>query len=312
MTTAFQKKVLRPYGKWSDILPLAWVLTAVLVWGGQWAADRLLEAFGGPLLDSWAGSHDAGVFLGMYGSFLGIWILITAVMLFYGPDRPMLKAIGHNRFGNTLKMGVLGLLVGFSLNGLCILLSILLGDIRLAFQGMGLLPFASFLIAVLIQSGAEELAVRCFLYQKLRRRYRHPAAAILGSALFFTVLHLFNPGASVSAMLEVTVSGLLFSLIIYYYGSFWGVCGIHAGWNFTQSILFGLPNSGLVSAASLFRLDAASAVNGPFYSVGFGVEGSIGSLVLESIFCVVVIIAGRRSGRREDLWREAAKAHETV
>ena len=156
----------------------------------------------------------------------------------------MFKAIGHNRRGNTLRMGLLGLLIGFGLNGLCILLSVISGDIKLTFQGMDPLLLAVFLAAVLIQSSGEELVNRCFLYQKLRRRYRHPAVAILGNSLLFGIIHMTNPGASLGGLLQIIIAGLLFSLIIYYYGSFWAACGFHTGWNFTQSILFGLPNSG--------------------------------------------------------------------
>ncbi len=33
--------------------------------------------------------------------------------------------------------------------------------------------------------------------------------------------------------------------------------GVHMAWNYTQNIIFGLPNSGIVSGFSLFKLDAA-------------------------------------------------------
>ena len=313
MTTELQKKILRPYGKWLDIILLAWVLTFLLMTAGQELGHLVLKIpAADSALDSLTGDADTTAFLNMYLDFFGIWIVGLAVFFCYRPDRPMFKAIGHNRRGNTLRMGLLGLLIGFGLNGLCILLSVISGDIKLTFQGMDPLLLAVFLAAVLIQSSGEELVNRCFLYQKLRRRYRHPAVAILGNSLLFGIIHMTNPGASLGGLLQVIIAGLLFSLIIYYYGSFWAACGFHTGWNFTQSILFGLPNSGYVSNASVFRLDAASATDGPFYTVGFGVESSPGAIILMGILCVVAIVIGRRMNQREDLWREASRAYETV
>ena len=87
----------------------------------------------------------------------------------------------------------------------------------------------------------------------------------------------------------------------------------HAAWNFTQSIVFGLPNSGLVSAYSVFKLDAASATNGLFYNVNFGVEGSVAANVILAALIVFVLLKNRGNGEHTDVWAEtdlaaAAKA----
>jgi hypothetical protein len=49
----------------------------------------------------------------------------------------------------------------------------------------------------------------------------------------------------------------------------------HTAWNFTQNIIFGLPNSGSVVPYSIFMLDASTARDSLFYNVGFGVEGTV-------------------------------------
>ena len=171
---------------------------------------------------------------------------------------------------------------------------------RVLAQDLGILLF---FVCVAIQSGAEELVDRAYLYQKLRRRYRHPAVAIIGNALVFAAMHLGNPGVGPLALTQILLIGLLLSLYVYYYGSFWCPVMIHTGWNFSQSILFGLPNSGIVSAYSVFRLDAASARNGLFYNVGFGVEGSVGACAVIAIVLVIVFLRGRQRKYREDLWK---------
>ena len=313
MATDLHKKIFRPYAKQSDILPIAWILTALLLIGGQKAGQALLRIpSAAQRLDSLAGSPDAGGSLGMLAGSAGVWILFICLIIFWRPDRPMLRAVTHNRAGNTLKLGLLGLLAGLGLCSLCVLVPVILGDLRLDRQGVDLLPMGLFLIAVIIWSGGEELAARCFLYQKLRRRYRHPAMAILGSSLFAAALRLISPDFSLSLLAQVTVTGLLLSLVIYYWGSFWACWGLRTGWYFAQWILFGLPCCGQVCALSLFRPNPASPGGSPFWDAGSGIEGSILAVLLMVWLCITVIVCGTRSGRREDLWREAAGAYETV
>ena len=82
----------------------------------------------------------------------------------------------------------------------------------------------------------------------------------------------------------------------------------HAAWNFTQSIFFGLPNSGIVSAYSVFRLDAASATNGPFYNVNFGVEGSAGAVLVLIAVGVVILLKNHGKAEHTDIWAKADQA----
>ena len=106
MTTEFQKKILRPYGKWLDIILLAWVLTFLLMTAGQELGHLVLKIpAANSALDSLTGDADTTAFLDMYLDFFGIWIISLAIFFCYRPDRPMFKAIGHNRRGNTLRMG---------------------------------------------------------------------------------------------------------------------------------------------------------------------------------------------------------------
>ena len=73
-------------------------------------------------------------------------------------------------------------------------------------------------------------------------------AAIIGNALIFTSLHVFNPGFTVIAGTQIFLVGIVFSLLVYYYDSLWAAITFHTAWNYTQNLIFGLPNSGIVSA----------------------------------------------------------------
>ncbi|MBQ9060355.1 MAG: CPBP family intramembrane metalloprotease, partial [Firmicutes bacterium] len=167
-----------------------------------------------------------------------------------------------------------------------------------------LVPCVVVFRCVLIQSAAEELTDRWYLYQKLRRRYKAPWIAIVVNSLVFTAMHLFNPGISFLALVQIFIVGMVFSLFVYYYNGLWMAMAFHAAWNFTQSIFFGLPNSGIVSAYSVFRLDAASATNGIFYNVNFGVEGSIGAVVILAGVCLFLALKNRGKGEHTDIWEQ--------
>ena len=107
----------------------------------------------------------------------------------------------------------------------------------------------------------------------------------------FAVMHLFNEGITAVAILQLFFSALLMVLFIYYYDSLWAAIGIHTAWNYTQNILFGLPNSGVVTKYSLFKLEAATANNGVFYDSVFGIEGSIGALIVLVISCIIIFMS---------------------
>ena len=284
------KKLVRPSGKLTDIFPLAVVLSLFVVFGGTLLSMVILEVpVISDFLRSLVYSESMYTFLQDYAAFIGIWIVVLLNTFIFKGNHPMLKAISHSRQNNNLKGLLMGLLLGFGTNGFCVLMSLLLGDIKLSFYGFDFVVLLAFAVVVFIQSGAEELSDRFYLYQKLRRRYRQPVIAIVGNSIVFTLLHVGNPGFTVIAGTQIFLVGFIFSLMVYYYNNLWGAMAFHAAWNYTQNIIFGLPNSGIVSEYSIFTLEAASARNGLFYNVSFGVEGSIGACLLLALLAAVML-----------------------
>lgn len=94
------------------------------------------------------------------------WILIKK------RNRPILQAVGTKPQGNNGKYLLFGLGLGFALNGVCILVAWLHHDIALTYDAIHPLWFVVVFLTVFIQSSAEELLCRGFLYQKLRRSYK--------------------------------------------------------------------------------------------------------------------------------------------
>jgi membrane protease YdiL (CAAX protease family) len=192
------------------------------------------------------------------------------------------------------------------MNGAAILMAWMHGDIRMYFDKFEPVPFIILFIAVFVQSAAEEMVCRGFIYQRVLRTYRNRFwLALIINSVFFGMIHLGNNGISAMAVVDIVVTGLLFSAMVYYFDSLWMAMAAHAGWNFTQSILAGLPNSGNVVPYSVFRLDAASARDSFFYNVAFGVEGTIPAILIQVVVLAALVMIGRKiGGRPTDIWRE--------
>ena len=242
----------------------------------------------------------------MYFAFFGVWIAFFLNALLR-KNRPLFKAYGTGLSGNRIPELLIGLLLGFGMNGLLILFAMLHGDVHLYFDRFEIVPFLILLLAVFIQSAAEEIMCRGFIYQRVLRTYRGKfLLAVLVNGIFFGLIHMTNDGATPIAIIDIIICGIQYSAMVYYFDSLWMAMGAHAGWNFTQSILAGLPNSGNVFPYSIFRLDAATASNSFFYDVGFGVEGTIPAVILEIAVTVAIVLIGRKMKKEHtDIWESA-------
>ncbi len=240
----------------------------------------------------------AELYLSTLPGFIGAFLLTGIIKRNRFIFRSFLPGHGGNRISTLGK----GLLVGFIMNFGCILCALINGDIKLYLNfAVSQIPLYLFaLVCVFIQSSAEELWCRGFIYERINVKY--PLwVAILVNGLFFGALHCFNPGVSVLPIVDICICGLSFSLAKWYTGSIWFPMGIHTAWNFTQNLLFGLPNSGIVSEASVFGLDAASARDSMVYNVAFGVEGAIPAVLADAVLGIVCLILAAKKGRLGEL-----------
>ncbi len=218
-----------------------------------------------------------------YLSFIGIWIVLLIFMNSW--EKPLLKNFGTAFKGNTLKNFAIGLLMGFGMNLICALVAMLNKDIILSFDGIDIVYLLLAFAVVLIQSGAEEALCRGYVFQALRERYGYLFAAIVNSAIF-AAMHLGNPGITWISVAEIFVIGYLFSMMMEHVQSLWMPIAVHTAWNYTQNIILGLPNSGLVSEKAIFRLEGAK--ESILYSFKFGIEGGIPSVIICVLACVAI------------------------
>ena len=179
-----------------------------------------------------------------YLVFIGIWIVFLIYLRASKRERPILGTITRRTAGNTPAMLGLGLLLGFVLNSACALVAVLGGSVSLSLVGVNVAGIVVVFLAVFVQSSAEELVCRCYLYQRTLQTSGSHVVAIALSAAFFTMLHLANSGVTVLALANLALFGVLFALVVWKLDSPWAAFGLHASWNFTQTVLLGLPNSG--------------------------------------------------------------------
>ena len=272
------------------------ILAYILILAGQILGELAVLASG-------ALKSDLGTTAGLYFSFAGIWLVLFLNALIR-KNRPLFKAYGTGCKGNNAVNLLIGLLIGIGMNGAAILMAWMHGDIRMYFDKFEPVPFIILFIAVFVQSAAEEMVCRGFIYQRVLRTYRNRFwLAVIINSVFFGMIHLGNNGISAMAVVDLVVTGLLFSAMVYYFDSLWMAMAAHAGWNFTQSILAGLPNSGNVVPYSVFRLDAASARDSFFYNVAFGVEGTVPAITVQAVVLVALVAVGiKLGGKPTDIW----------
>jgi membrane protease YdiL (CAAX protease family) len=109
-------------------------------------------------------------------------------------------------------------------------------------------------------------------------------AAVITSALFFFA-HTRNGGENKLGLFIVFLAGLLFLVALWRTGSLWWAIGFHMAWDWSQSFLYGVPDSGGLMQGRLF---ATHALGRPLLSGG--TDGPEGSLLCVPILFLVILV----------------------
>ena len=146
------------------------------------------------------------------------------------------------------------------------------------------------------QSGVEEIIFRGYLFRQLGR-WRGGAAAIVGSAVLFSLAHWLNPAGGALALVNTFLIGLLLGLIRARHG-LGSAIGVHAGWNLLMA-LSGMPLSGfpLPGLAAVELRDSAVWSGG-----AYGVEASVATAIVVAL--AIPVVQFGRGGRSlsHDWW----------
>jgi uncharacterized protein len=132
----------------------------------------------------------------------------------------------------------------------------------------------------------EEYCFRGYLLYTLTRGLGFWPAAILTSCLFAWVHH-GNPGETRMGLAEIVLIALVFAVSVQRTGSLWWAVGIHMSYDWGESFLFSVPNSGTVVTGHLSN----ATLNGSKWLSGgtVGPEASLFNLVGEIALLVIVM-----------------------
>ena len=223
-------------------------------------------------------------------------------------ERRKISVYGFNR-QSRLRNFSTGLACGVALLSLLIVLlraaGLLVFDARLLFGGSILRYGLTWAGGFLLVSIAEESTTRAYaqftltrglsaIYRLLFGQSEAKAnalgfwtAAILLSFLF-GYEHQSNPGESPLGLLSAGLAGFLFSFSLWRTGSLWWALGFHAAWDWAQSFLYGVADSGLMVKGHLF---ATHPVGRPFLSGGLtGPEGSLLLLPVVVVGAIAIVV----------------------
>lgn len=109
-------------------------------------------------------------------------------------------------------------------------------------------------------------------------------AAIITSTLFF-FLHTHNAGENWLGLLGVFLAGVVLVFALWRTGSLWWGIGFHTAWDWSQSFLYGVPDSGGLMQGRLF---ATQAHGNPLFSGG--TVGPEGSLLCTPFFILILLV----------------------
>jgi membrane protease YdiL (CAAX protease family) len=239
---------------------------------------------GDPGLSSGADQIGLAINFGSTLLFLALWVTLKEKRPFRSVGFMANRAAGRF-FGGTL--------IGAFMMLLPVLALLATGKYQNGASHQGSTGSAALVLSFLvwaIQSSTEEAVVRGYLLQICGLQL--PAWLALGiPSVMFAVIHLdFHP----LVLTNIMLAAFFFSFVALGQGSVWMACGIHAGWNYTQGSLLGIPVSGIASDGSIWELGPAQGAPEWLTGGGFGIEGGAAATAVLTVAVVISVVYYRR------------------
>lgn len=182
-------------------------------------------------------------------------------------------------FGRLFWQGIVWGFIGITI--LLILIAALHGfnSGKVALSGHALIGYALIWGAVFLLTGFfEEFTFRGYSQFTLTTGMGFWPAAILLS-LLFGAIHLGNAGEGWAGGLSAALIGFFFCFTLRRTGTIWFAVGMHAAWDYGETFIYGVPDSGIVAPGHLLN----SSFHGPRWLTG----GTVGPEA--SVLCFVVM-----------------------
>jgi hypothetical protein len=158
----------------------------------------------------------------------------------------------------------------------------------LAIHGPRILKFAAYYAVLFLFTALfEEFLIRGYSQWILSRAIGFwPAAAILSA--IFGYIHQGNPGEAKTGLVAAGFIGFFLCLTLRRTGDLWWAVGFHMAWDWGESFLFSVPDSGAILPGHLLR----STMHGPVWLSG-GTVGPEGSYLVFAIIAALWMLFSR-------------------
>ena len=226
----------------------------------------------------------------LLSDFLDFASAYAAAFLMARLERRPMDVYGLPIRGAFRKSFWIGILLGLGEVSLLIALIAALGGYSfgtLALHGAGLFGWGIlWLVAFVFVGLSEEFLFRGYTQYTLASGIGFwPAAVTL--SLAFGAVHWANPGEEITGVLDVVVTGVVFAFVLRRTGNLWLAVGWHASFDFGETFLFSVPDSGYVFD---HHLSNATLHGSPAWLTGgtVGPEGSLFSFLTMGLGALVI------------------------
>lgn len=212
---------------------------------------------------------------------------LAATALMAWASRRPIRDFGMGGTHRTRRF-VLGIVTGFALMSLLLLglgaASVFSFGTLAGMNGTTIFSGLFYAFLMLGVAIAEETLFRGYALIALSECLSFWPAALVLSALF-GFAHSVNDGESALGLASATVFGVVLAYSYRYSGSLWFAYGFHASWDYAESFVFGVPNSGIAFGGSLFQ----PRFHGPSWLTG-GSAGPEASALMVFVFGTLLFV----------------------
>ncbi len=188
----------------------------------------------------------------LYATLLLFGVMVLPALLFPWIAGSSLRFGRATGVGVGIAVGLFGFVVAFGIAALGAVTS-------LQPAPLAILPFLLGIVAIFIQSAAEEVVFRGWI-QTLLVRHIGPWGGIAVAAVAFGLLHILAGADTIISIVNICLAGAVFGLLAWRTGGLFAPIAAHFAWNWAETVLFGLsPNPGVDVWGAVWNFDLSGS-----------------------------------------------------